>query len=342
MDTRKNNREEWIAWLRDERHISEHVMIEAGLGIDTSNGELVIPVYGADGTFLFNKYRKSPWTRDGAKYRYETGSKASLFGAETLTKILSGETVLIAEGELDCLALRTLGYFAVSTTGGAGTWREEWSGLLSPFDVVFAYDADRAGVEGMLKASALTPNSSIAWIPVQYGKDNTEIIHAGKVDELREAIASASRWRFPHPTEENSKKLKQYIAIRKKLSEERTFVMSQPNMTPFHIDIAFTWVNNEIKKIREEENRPIVVNVNDEFTSDIESARRYPIKSLVKVGAGGFARCVAHTEKTGSLQVYKDNHAFCFGSCQKRFDAIDIYRAIHGCDFKTAVKALQS
>jgi hypothetical protein len=74
---------------------------------------------------------------------------------------------------------------------------------------------------------------------------------------------------------------------------------------------------------------------------EIERARAVPINTLIKVGRDNKARCPLpqHNDKTASLHVYRDNHAYCFG-CGKRASAIDIYMALHSCDFKTAVKAL--
>ena len=51
--------------------------------------------------------------------------------------------------------------------------------------------------------------------------------------------------------------------------------------------------------------------------------------------------CVFHEEKTPSAMVYEDPErgGYCFG-CNTGFDAIKLYREIHGADFKQAVEAL--
>ncbi len=72
--------------------------------------------------------------------------------------------------------------------------------------------------------------------------------------------------------------------------------------------------------------------------SDIARAREYPIRELVKVRMNA-AKCLWHDEKTASMHVYPDNHAYCFG-CQKRADAIDIAMQTQGLDFVAAVKWL--
>ena len=79
-------------------------------------------------------------------------------------------------------------------------------------------------------------------------------------------------------------------------------------------------------------------NKNGVTPEQIARAKEVPIDSLVKVNRARKAICVFHDEKNASLHVYRD-HVFCF-SCQKAGDAIDVYQALNGCDFKTAVRAL--
>lgn len=74
--------------------------------------------------------------------------------------------------------------------------------------------------------------------------------------------------------------------------------------------------------------------------ADIERAKSFPIANMISFNKHGVARCIFHTEKTGSLHYYrKTNKVHCFG-CDKSADAIDVYRHIHGVDFISAVKAL--
>lgn len=72
--------------------------------------------------------------------------------------------------------------------------------------------------------------------------------------------------------------------------------------------------------------------------ADIQRAKEYPIRDLVKVRMN-VTHCLFHDEKTPSMHVYRDNHAYCFG-CHKYADAIDIAMALNNMDFVTAVKWL--
>lgn len=49
------------------------------------------------------------------------------------------------EGEMDCLLARQLGLNALTTTGGAGTWRRDWNSQFRDRDVIICYDVDNAG-----------------------------------------------------------------------------------------------------------------------------------------------------------------------------------------------------
>jgi len=303
-------------------------------GLIFTPNEIVIPVRNIDGVELFRKYRRSFHETNGPKYRYEFGATASLFGMEQLKNLAPESLVIVVEGEFDALALRTLGYVAVSTTGGAKTWRKEWGDMLLPFDVVLAYDADTAGIEGMLNVASITPNASIAWIPVQYGKDHTEIIHAGHSEELRNAIDNAKTY---STFIEADTRLTTLRAFQRELVADRQRVLMDPNGTPFHIDIALVYVQSEATKNRVS-NEKRQINPND---SEIEKAKGYPIRNLMKVNKQGMTKCLWHNDNTPSMKLYADGHLYCF-VCGKRADAIDIYRMLHTCDFRTALKFLST
>jgi hypothetical protein len=73
--------------------------------------------------------------------------KAMLFPVESL----QSDWVLVCEGETDCLVACQMGYPALTTTGGADTWRDEFTQQLAGKRVVFCYDADKAGRQGAMQ-----------------------------------------------------------------------------------------------------------------------------------------------------------------------------------------------
>lgn len=95
---------------------------------------------------------------------------------------------------------------------------------------------------------------------------------------------------------------------------------------------------DKILKMIEWKDRPIK---NGTITDkDIAMAKEVPIEQFIKVGRNGFAKCIFHSEKTGSMKIYKEDNRFhCFG-CSKNGDSIDFIMQQEGLDFINAVKFL--
>jgi len=153
-------------WLIEKRGLSDYVINFAKLGWDGSR--IVIPIPDDKGAWLFAKRRLAPDMEDGPKYLYPFGAKAALYGTELL---LDTDEVVITEGELDALVLRSNGIISVSSTGGAGTFPEEWVPLFRNVEKIFiAYDNDEPGEKGALKVGKLLPNARIVRLPNEVGE----------------------------------------------------------------------------------------------------------------------------------------------------------------------------
>ena len=70
------------------------------------------------------KYRRDPLDDRKPKYLYDAGGKVTLYGSDKLQP--HHTSVVITEGELDALVLWSLNIPAVSSTGGAMSFQEEW------------------------------------------------------------------------------------------------------------------------------------------------------------------------------------------------------------------------
>ena len=82
-------------------------------------------------------------------------------------------------------------------------------------------------------------------------------------------------------------------------------------------------------------------NVNTDNTEAIRRAKEYPIGDMIDFNRAGKAKCIFHDDKSPSMHWYKStNTVRCF-SCNRSWDAIDVYMELHKCDFATAVKELQ-
>ena len=131
-----------------DRGITEEIINEQKLGFGNFHGKnwITIPITNIDGKYIFLKLRKDPEDKSkGAKYIfYPTGSEATIYGWETI-KGNSSELV-ICEGEFDQLILSKNGIPSITSTAGAGTFKDEWMEHLKKFDDIYvAFDKDKTG-----------------------------------------------------------------------------------------------------------------------------------------------------------------------------------------------------
>lgn len=305
-------------WLK-RRNVSEDIIesfhIHTGNALGLENC-LVIPVHAPDGTFVFNKYRRDPTDPSKPKYLYDKGGHVTLYGADHLLQ--TQEMVVITEGELDALVLWSMNIPAVSSTGGALSFQEEWTSLLQEAkgikDIYVCLDNDDAGAEGMVKIHQLIPTARFIFIPEQPNiKDITDFVQRG--GDFQTLLTTA----LQYPTE---------AAIIDDMNKRSASWLP----TRFHT----AWV----KKHHEQQQRTIPTK--RIITSDkVLNARMYPITELIKFNKEKKALCPFHAESTPSLHYYpKTNTTYCFGGCGKRYDAIDIYQKQSGNNFQNAVTYL--
>lgn len=73
---------------------------------------------------------------------------------------------------------------------------------------------------------------------------------------------------------------------------------------------------------------------------DVLRAKDYPVTDLIKFNSAGFAPCIFHSEKTGSMRYYKNsNTVHCFG-CGASGDSIKVGQQMFGENFINTVKRL--
>lgn len=136
------------------------------------NGRLWFPVKSIGGKML-GKSRRDPRVNDGSpKYLCDKGLSRTLFLDYMMER---SDEVIVTESELDALSLTSLGYTAVSSTTGAGSWNSGWDTLFIGKNVIFAYDADNAGRKGADKAAAgvarYAKNCKVLYHDGSMGKD---------------------------------------------------------------------------------------------------------------------------------------------------------------------------
>lgn len=134
--------------LRDRRGLSHDTLVHFKVGHD--NTRYTIPVRDESGA-VRNIRRYDPMAREAhakmISWRQGYG-EARLFNLVALLDEDDDRPVLLCEGEMDAMLAWQYGFRAVTTTGGAGTWREAWNPLFAGKHVLIAYDCDNAGRSG--------------------------------------------------------------------------------------------------------------------------------------------------------------------------------------------------
>lgn len=193
--------------LTDE-HISYYKL---GWGEFYGRWWITIPVKDDEGKFTFLKLRQDPEDNTNpARYKfYPTGSEATIYGWEMLAGNEDG--IVICEGEFDCILLNANGIAAITSTAGAGTFKEEWVQNLKKLKKVYVcFDKDEAGEKGAERLIPLLdkalPKTAIFKITLPDrmtdGKDVTDYFtkHDGNPDELMYQCAKQVAGRQPIDT----------------------------------------------------------------------------------------------------------------------------------------------
>lgn len=300
-------------WLH-RRKITDSVIEEFSL---TGESEIIIPVLDKKGHFYFNKYRRSPLKDSGPKYWYDKGGTLALYAA---SKITPERDVVATEGEMDCLVCWSHNIQAVSSTGGAMAFEDEWLIDLKRTKnrLIVCFDNDSAGGEGMARIWDADKSAAFVFLPDRPGvKDISDYVSGG--GDLAELLKTAKEF----PDEESVRSDR----------AERTALWKG---TFFH-DAALKRLDEKRSSDRKGPEATRARSVNGD---KVARAKQYPIAELVAFSQGK-AKCLWHSEATGSMHYFKDDErVFCFG-CGKGGDAIDVYRQINSCSFKEAVEALQ-
>ena len=279
-------------------------------GFHSNMGEcIVIPIYDNDGNFLFNKYRRNPIFDVKPKYIYDKGSKTALYCSHL---IKDSDKVLITEGELDAVVAWSHNIPAVSSTGGALSFREEWAEYFVDKEVIICFDNDEAGAEGMVKTLKILPNAKVLFLP-----DRPDI------KDISDYVSNNGNLHDLLSTAKEFKCLGDVI-------KDRGERLSLWKSVLFH--------DKYIKSIEDTQNYTNITPTKK--STDILTAKSYPITNLLKF-IFNKAICPFHNENTPSLHYYREsNSCWCFGSCGRRYDSIDIYMKLYNVSFTEAVKKL--
>jgi hypothetical protein len=339
-------------WLNN-RGITDEVIVNNK--IDWDGNAIVIPIYDTVGKFLFNKYRRNPFKTEGPKYWYQSGQTSQLYNAH---KINGQKQVIIVEGELDALILEARGYLAVTSTGGAGTFKDEWIPLLREKDLYVCFDKDMAGYQGAAKVLSKLP-AKLIMLPnsVEHHGDVTDffIKIRGDFNELLAGARSYPVLCEPDPEMPLVKNLIERIGFYKneinKMQEEKRQASFQGKpyvYFSFLINVLNERKNHIERELRKRRFAARPSNLREEGISDndIARAKEVLIETLYRdrlrpLGNTLVGLCPFHNERHSSFVIYlQQNKFYCFGACSKGGDAIDFLTRLEGISFIQAVRQL--
>lgn len=273
--------------------IHRHLLGWSGLRI-------TIPIPNRDREIAFFKLARDPEDDSGPKMYVMPASPGELYGWEKV--LAKPETIIICEGEFDRLVLEAQGFNAVTSTGGAGSFRAEWAEhFLEIPKVYICFDRDDAGRLGAERVDRLIPQARIIDLPEEVGKggDVTDFfVRLGCGREDFEKLLEAAR---PAPA---TPPKPQAVPI----------VVTSP-------DLAL-----RIERIKQ------TIPIEDFIAQYVE---------LRASGRNLVGRCPFHDDRVPSLVVFPATNSFhCFG-CRAGGDVISFLRLKMNLSFSEALDSLE-
>ena len=144
--------QEIIDSLQVKRGISLESIKKWEVGWHERTKRVAIPIRDENGVCV--NVRLYSFTQKGSQkmLSWKAGyGRARLWPVESL---VHDKYVILCEGEMDRLVLSAHGLNAITSTGGAKTWKSEWSKQFVGLKVYIIYDNDLTGDEGARKAAA--------------------------------------------------------------------------------------------------------------------------------------------------------------------------------------------
>jgi len=203
--------------LANERGVSIAILKEWEIGWHERTGRVAIPIRDENGVCV--NVRLYSFTESGTQKML---SWRQGFGTARLWPLEAFEEpyVFLCEGEMDRLVLADRGINAVTSTGGAKTWKSEWSKWFDGLQVRIVYDMDRAGDEGARKAAGSIAEHALEVKIIRLdltkaGEDITDyfVNYGYGIDDLRELSAAAPIYKKPIDLTERDTESGQWVTL---------------------------------------------------------------------------------------------------------------------------------
>jgi len=264
---------------------------------------ITLPIFNREGKLAFFKLAKDPDDKtDNPKMLIPHGASAELYGWEQINR--KTEAIIICEGEFDRLVLEAQGFAAVTSTGGAGTFRPQWAEVFRDIPRVYiCFDRDEAGQRGAERIGCLIPHARIVRLPGEVGEggDVTDFfVRLGKTrDEFAVLLGNAQT----------------FLPLQKPRKEMRE------SDTPRRLGES-----DELRELKS------FLRIEDFASGYLELQVR---------GANYIAHCPFHEDHRPSFVIYPQKQNFhCYG-CGAHGDVIDFLMRTGELTFYEAVKVLR-
>ncbi len=287
-------------YLMETRGLSDDVIHRFLLGW---NGfRTTIPVRNREGALVSFRLARDPEDRMSPKMMSTPGSRVALYGEEFFQH--QPERIVICEGEFDRLVLETKGFHAVTSTGGAGAFPEEWARFFFGIPEVYVcFDRDDAGKQGALRVAHLVQHARIVTLPEEVGDKGDLTDYFVRLKRTAADFEALLRQAEP-------------------LSEERTLKSMPPSPYPALSPSGYKRVQGAKKRV------PIAEVVG----------------AYVKLQAAGrvlMGRCPFHDDRRPSLAVFPFTDTYHCFACGAHGDQIAFLRAKEGLGFLAALDRLE-
>lgn len=183
-----------VQHLRDQGFALSDI-VETGLanerGHDFFQDHVIIPYISAGNVVMLRG------KEIGGKYLTPPGQKTRLFNSDV---VWHAQSVVVTEGEFDCLIAQQWGFNAVGVPG-ANTWQESWDEYFSSVPRIYlVFDPDEAGRRGAEKIKErLSPRVRIVDLEVPPDMEESLVdlswhaVHGGLTKEGFENLIAAAR-----------------------------------------------------------------------------------------------------------------------------------------------------
>src|SRR2546426_9704069 len=132
------------------------------------------------------------------------GANAELYGWERV--LANPEQIVICEGEFDRLVLESRGFAAVTSTGGALTFRPTWTEAFREIPQVYiCFDNDGPGQAGAERVVGLIPRARLVRLPDEVGEGGDVTDFFVRLGRSREEFIGLLEAAQPLPEEQRIK-----------------------------------------------------------------------------------------------------------------------------------------